>query len=104
MHPAVAARAFMHGQSMIESPATMVLRQVAIPVVGRVFATRDEIVWKVDSPGLPRFFVGVVLQVQFRLVVSEHVDVPRRDLIDVERGHFLRQQFAQQLSVEFAVA
>jgi len=53
------------------------LRQVAIPMVGRVLVRGDGIVWKVDSPGLARFLVGVVLQVQLRLVVSEHVDVPR---------------------------
>jgi hypothetical protein len=32
------------------------------------------------------------------------VDVPRRARVDVERGHFVRQQLAQELNVELAVA
>ena len=45
-----------------------ILRQVAIPIVGRVFVSGARIFGKVDSPGLSRLVVGVVLQVQLMLV------------------------------------
>jgi hypothetical protein len=53
--------------------ARLVPRQTAISIVGRVFASGDGIVWKIDSPPLPRFLVGVVLQVHLRIVASDHV-------------------------------
>jgi hypothetical protein len=40
-----------------------ILRQVAIPIVGRVLARGDGIVWKVDWPRTRAFLVSVVLQV-----------------------------------------
>jgi hypothetical protein len=46
----------------------------------------DGIVWKVDAPGLARFLVGAELQVRLRLVVSEHVEVPRRAFSSLARS------------------